>query len=60
MKGEQPIILWINNTKIYLSYVMYIIRIHVVLYLVVLKTVLCDIVNRIKCHTKTQTKLVFS
>ena len=31
-----------------------------VLYIVVLKTVLCNTVDRIKCHTKTQTMLVFS
>ena len=56
----QPVILWINSTKIYLFYVTYAIKIHIVLYIVVLKTVLCDIVNGIKCCTKTQTKLVFS
>ena len=53
---RKTIILWINSAKIYLFYITYI----YVLYLVVLKTVPCDIVNRIKCCTKTQTKLVFS
>ena len=52
MEGELHIILWIN---IVLSYVC-------VLYFVILKTVLCLIVNRIKCHTKIHTEpvLLFS
>ena len=54
--GGLPIICWINNTKFCLSYTMYI----YVLYLVVLKTILCYIANRIKCCTKTHTKLLFS
>ena len=46
---------WISSTKN-----LFILRYIYVLYFVVLKTVLCYITNRIKCCTKTHTKLVFS
>ena len=59
MEGGPPIILWINITLvIYMFCTLFV----YVSYSAVLKTLLCSIENRIKCHTKihTETVLLFS